>query len=411
MVVNPLVKIRSTRRLRRATVNRFMNLEISSSALPSSHSISIGHGFVRRAVTPGRDESGQVTLLAAMVCFLTAFLAIIAFNTNEAIRNRIIAQNAVDSAASSAALWQARGCNLVQTLNNVHYTANQIAAGLEVASAAACVLAEIPWFTKPPLCALCATLPVIDGTQQALNYTITNIQQVVVNVTPLVAFLNANASARGSGAGTVQQAVAAVASGWLERMGLGSASSLLGSIGGPAGMDIPFPAIYAAPINPASLSLYVDMKKGTKFPWTFTSVVGLVGHGSGKTACPGVYDASYRATKRAGWNGKWGWNDYYFRGNPGYMTWIAGTASRDELLGFGNLAWLNGGHADIDGLRQYTGNGRVGKQLRIPGFLALASSQVEGTPVIDHGDANAKGKLIKVYITSKFPGDSVGILH
>jgi hypothetical protein len=44
-----------------------------------------------------------------------------------------------------------------------------------------------------------------------------------------------------------------------------------------------------------------------------------------------------------------------------------------------------------------------GSQIQIPGYIAIASSQVEGTPVICNGNADAQGHLIKVYLPGNPP--------
>ena len=81
-----------------------------------------------------QDQGGSVLLLTGMMSFLAAILALMALDTSQAIYNRIIAQNAVDGAAKTGALWQARGLNMLQTLNNAHYVFN---AGIYVAEQAA----------------------------------------------------------------------------------------------------------------------------------------------------------------------------------------------------------------------------------------------------------------------------------
>ena len=83
-----------------------------------------------------------------MMVFLVTIFAVIAFDTNMAIHNRILAQNAVDSAAESAALWQARGCNLEQQLNNLHYDVDEAACIAEGVAAGACIAAITP--CSPP---------------------------------------------------------------------------------------------------------------------------------------------------------------------------------------------------------------------------------------------------------------------
>jgi len=75
----------------------------------------------------------------------------------------------------------------------------------------------------------------------------------------------------------------------------------------------------------------------------------------------------------------------------------------------GGLSWLNGGMKNSDYNQNaqqvsqvmWTGaaNGNSGNysgNLQIPAFLAIASSQIEGHPVICHGDADAKPYLITV---------------
>ena len=86
-----------------------------------------GDGFklLNRVEALRSDQRGSLTLLAGMMVFLVTMFGIIALDTNMAIYNRIVAQNAVDSAADSAALWQARGCNLLQNLNNLHYDVDE----------------------------------------------------------------------------------------------------------------------------------------------------------------------------------------------------------------------------------------------------------------------------------------------
>jgi hypothetical protein len=95
------------------------------------------------------------------------------------------------------------------------------------------------------------------------------------------------------------------------------------------------------------------------------------------------------------------------------MTWVAGKTNRDELLGLGSLTWLNGVQSGAPMTNQiYTGTiTRNGTPLTIPAFLAIASSQVEGTPVISHGNVDAQGRIIEVYLSSNSPGTNYWIYH
>lgn len=378
------------------------------------------------------DERGSIMLLAAMMVFVTTMFAVIAFDTNQAIYNRIIAQNAVDSAADSAALWQARGCNLVQLLNNLHYDVDIAACVAESVAAAACVVSvgllvaevipiigQVAHAVRIGTCIACDLLPVIDGAQQAFYTILMPIQEAIVQVTPFLAFANANVCAKGSGADPLLSSVLDAVGSILSKLGLSvpGFDSIAGAISG--GLD--WVPIYAAPLDPSSLKLYVEKKDTDDLPWDFPSWVGEAGDIAGQIGCSDMFYNSVKSgVESAGWDGEWGWDDQYYFGNPGFMTWIAGKKKRDELLGLGNLRWLNGGTSpgEVDywmgqrNVRMYTGSSTSsGNKLTIPAFIALASSQVEGTPVISHGDVNAAGKLIKVYFSSSTEGETFLIYH
>jgi hypothetical protein len=251
-----------------------------------------------------------------------------------------------------------------------------------------------------------------------------------VDITPFLAFGYANACAYGSGANNVfdsaLQTIEEAAS-LIPGVGDLSGSGVSSAIGNVLG-DIP---IYAMPLDPTSLELYVDKKDNDGSPpLKWPEGVGIAGEAAGDIGCEDAepappYPESQESAQEAGWDGDgtWGWNDQYYFGHPGYMTWIAGVTNRDELLHLGNLAWLNGGMKN-SGYQQngeqvsklmWTGpaNGNSGgySKFQIPAYIAIASSQIEGTPVICHGDVDAQGKLIKVYLPDKTPGDDFLIYH
>ena len=367
------------------------------------------------------DESGQMTLVCALMVFLVVVFTAIGGYTNIAIHRRITVQNAVDSAAEAAALWQARGCNLVQGLNNLHYTVNVVAGIAETAASAACVAALVP-ITRPVACPLCATAPYVDAGQQALNYSITNLQQWVVEATPYFAFLAANACAGGSGAEPLGAAVPAAVSEWIKvvdselsysvgaHFGLEPMTKILQDLGNtPALGAIP---VYAAPMDPTSLQLHVGPQQGKSFPWKFPSIVGETADKAGRDACLPVYEPAFQSAVRMGWNSdKWGWNDSYFLGHPGYMTWIAGKNAPEDSMGFSRLVWMSGSRVELDSIQTMYSGSVNGGDLSVPAMLGIASSQVEGTPVVDKGDTDAKGRLINVYLLEQLEGAKLGVLH
>ena len=400
------------------------------------------------------DQRGSVTLLAGMMVFLMTIFGIIAMDTNMAIHNRIVAQNAVDSAADSAALWQARFCNVEQLLNNLHYTVDEAAAIAEGVATGFCIAAvpleivkDIPFCEEVypvwvAACVVCMTLPFIDKVQHLFYDVLMPVQQGFVDAAPFLVFGYANANAYASGANNVilsgTETIAEAGTkitGIFSSTGADQISSAMGSADGIIGQTLGQIPIYAVPLNPDHLKLYVHTNENNGFPLSWPSAVPEIGDAAGNIGCEemdytGIADdgADYTSAIDGGGgdNGRessddehkprWGWNDLYYKGNPGYMTWVAGVTNRDELLHLGGLAWLNGGMKNSD----YTQNGEQVSKLmwtgpangnsggytkfQIPAFIAIASSQVEGHPVICNGDADAKPYLITV--TLPFPSDN-----
>ena len=337
-----------------------------------------GDGFklLNRVEALRSDQRGSLTLLAGMMVFLVTMFGIIALDTNMAIYNRIVAQNAVDSAADSAALWQARGCNLLQNLNNLHYDVDEALGIAEDAAAAACIasavllaaeLAADIFFgagealrpARMVTCGVCDTMPWIDLAQQLFYALIMPVEQAIVDATPYIAFANANACARGSGADTIGNAIGGALNGILSALGINlpGVSSILGGISSVLG-QIP---IYAMPLDPDGFGLfspetkglYVTKKDNNGWPLKQPEWVGIAGQVAGYAACedlgfPPPLEESESYAKDADWDGTYGWDDQYFFGWPGFSTWIAGKKQQGELLGLGNLAWLNGGMKNSD---------------------------------------------------------------
>lgn len=391
------------------------------------------------------DEQGSLTLLAGMMVFLVTIFAIIAFDTNKAIYDRIVAQNAVDSAADSAALWQARFCNLEQQLNNLHYDVDEALCIAEGISAVCCgvavpleVIQDIPicdpeaQVAWDAACVLCDMLPIEDSGQhifyQILIGTSGSVQEDIAYAAPFLAFGYANANAYGSGANNVFDAtfetLGEVAVDGVSMFGVDTTNmtSTIDSINNVVGSTLGQIPIYAAPIDPTRLWLYVSPTNNQQLPEYWPPEVPAAGSALGSIGCAemdydgiaeGVnYDPFDGDQDREGgddYHPQWGWNDQYEYGNPGYMTWIAGVTNRNEILGLGKLVWLNSTTRLTNDITMYYGNVTGNNVLTIPAFLAIASSQVEGGTVIEDGDVNAVGRLIRVYIPTgtNFPGTKI----
>jgi hypothetical protein len=369
------------------------------------------------------DEQGSTTLMAAMMVFLVTIFTVIALNTNKVIYQRMRAQNAADAAADAAALWQARGCNVLQHLNNLHYTVDVTATTLENISGGACMAAAVfqgmiesgvpPLVAvgsagRPVACPICEPLPAIDAAQQFFYKAIKPIRELVVVATPPIAFAAANASAKGAGADGVVEVITQTFTQMANSLGF--TSPVPDFTGGVRGVEGFF---YALPLDPTSLFLHVREKQGEGKPWSFPKNFGSLAEKAGNFGCSDLgFPTAITTAVSSGWDHKWGWHDTYAFGNPGYMTWVAGKASASELLGMGDLRWFNGKTIDAEeASKMYTVKPPGEDKLRIPAILGFASSQVEGRPVVSHGDANARGKLIKVYFPGEKEGEKVWIWH
>ena len=82
--------------------------------------------FVRRRLG---DERGSVGILMAMFAFAVVGMLMMTWNTAQLSKEKMRLQNAADAAALSHAVWQARGMNSIQNLNDEMYAA--LAAGTQ----------------------------------------------------------------------------------------------------------------------------------------------------------------------------------------------------------------------------------------------------------------------------------------
>jgi hypothetical protein len=363
------------------------------------------------------DEGGSVLLLTGLMSFVVAIMALMSLDTSQAIYNRIISQNAADAAAETGALWQARGLNMMQSLNNDHYIFNCLIFGYEwerlgqCANAGPDIISEWRECTEglapPPFGDLGASCPsdeqaVSNDCQACVDAVNANIrqgqvandclqaQQVIADSIPLVANAYASAAAQAAGADDLTDALIGYPA----------------IVAGPLLLSLataPY-ALYARTIPPSTTDLNQHSPvNGNHWPWTW----GFVGLDPSiwKTAAMLDYSISMSAcaidplqfgqwasqiNTSYYWNtGSWGWSDKYYHGVPGYMVWMAGKTGHDELAGLGLLRWMNGGSQapslNYDFLQQgdspvmYTDSALTSSTLSIPTFVALAGSQTEGS--------------------------------
>lgn len=105
--------------------------------------------FLRRRLG---DDSGHVGILMAMALFVVVGMLMMTWNTAQLSKEKMRLQNAADSAALGFCVWQARGMNAVQNINDEMYVALSvadkllmIATGFETAALACEALEWLPF--------------------------------------------------------------------------------------------------------------------------------------------------------------------------------------------------------------------------------------------------------------------------
>ena len=74
------------------------------------------------------SERGSVGVVMALVIFVVMGMMTMTWNTAQLSKAKMRLQNAADSAALAHAVWQARGMNAVQNINDEMYEALSLAA-------------------------------------------------------------------------------------------------------------------------------------------------------------------------------------------------------------------------------------------------------------------------------------------
>lgn len=376
-----------------------------------------------------RDEGGSVLLLSGMMAFLIAIMSLYSMDTSQAVYNRIVAQNASDGAAETAALWQARGLNLLQILNNFHYQCNATIFALESAALVTCTTipeavlgeqgccygGEIFGCDCPGaiegvsgLCTICNSAGTLNDLQNTVATSILDMQAGITYLFPGLAFVYANQVANISGGDNLMDVVPVyvnqTVSEMLQAAGIPIPDSINSSGSSPINnFTSCLPGIYAFPIDPFSVSLNTQSVPGQNWPWKWNlfdlpeevwKTAADAAWEVGKWSCRGddlQFGQWFSSFDDRDSPSDWGWDDKYYQGHPGVMTWMAGKTNQTELAGLGSLRWLNPNPSpppDISywmsqsNLPMYTGPVLTSSALTIPAFVAVASSQVEGTGVI-----------------------------
>ena len=122
-----------------------------------------------------RDERGSVGVLLSFVIFVVVGMLMMTWNTAQLSKEKMRLQNAADAAALEHAIWQARGLNAVQNLNDEAYFSVQtafvlttVAAALETAAKAAELIPFVGVTVVAPTLRLGATI--VGGSGSLLSH-------------------------------------------------------------------------------------------------------------------------------------------------------------------------------------------------------------------------------------------------
>jgi hypothetical protein len=401
------------------------------------------------------DESGSVLLLSGMMSFLIAIMAMYAVDTSQAVYNRITSQNAADSAAETAALWQARGLNVEQQLNDFHYIFNETLFGVEWGLLASCVGADAAVANYVSAVACCASLvgAVFSGGsccedipsdfddaqnmcelckqalpenqyQSTVSSQILEAQQGISDFFPALEVLFASQAAQETGADPVLNVIPAYLSSAVSGLAPFNLPTSLPSVPNlPSSLEL-----YAMPMDPTSVSLNVEQESGEYWPWIWSFLgpdagesdqyVLEAGAAADWLVAEGACATVFVYLSPDGDNPtSWGWSDSYYIGHPGYMTWVAGKTNETELAGLGDLRWLNPNSSapsevsymmGQSNLPWYTGSATGSSILQIPAFVGITSSQVEGTGVTaeDESLVSELGNIIDNLVPTSSSGEA-----
>lgn len=82
--------------------------------------------YLRRLFRLGEDDRGAVFWFGLVILFMALAVFSMTYDTSRFIEKKMIAQNAADAAALEMAVWQSRGLNMIQEINNDIYEIDAI---------------------------------------------------------------------------------------------------------------------------------------------------------------------------------------------------------------------------------------------------------------------------------------------
>jgi len=360
-----------------------------------------------------RDENGQVLLFTALIVLVLVCLIAAVVNVGMMISWKIRTQNAVDAAALGAGIWQARGHNLMQSLNQIHYWMNNLLGLIIIAMAIACY-ASCAFIFNP--CFLCSPLGSVAAAlvefQKVVADVIEQIQDILPDVMPILSLISAQTLAYQNGldnsvlfaiTDTVPYVADYFAPSWLGDLDgyIPDAGSLPDAV-----TDIPI-RVWGFTTDPAEylnpMEIYgMDVEKTDedyKYPYFLfmgegaISAFFMMGWGQGKY----WLDATFHQEEGAG--------------ERPAITFMGGKIKTDAFLG-GLLDW--GGRLKGD-----TGQGG---DFVLPPMLTMCTVQTKGSDmdpggryiggtVPNYSQTDFDSRLKEVHLPGSIDAENLGILH
>ena len=163
-----------------------------------------------------RNEGGQVLFFFAIIAMILVFFTATISDYGMTVTQKIKTQTAVDSAALAAGAWVARGGNIQQMINGIHWDMNYSLAQIitlssDIAMIICIICLALSWI---PFGVGAAFYSVFNATRKIESAIITTcstvhtglegvlepVQKVLVKTTPILALLHSNFAARNNGA-------------------------------------------------------------------------------------------------------------------------------------------------------------------------------------------------------------------
>ena len=164
--------------------------------------------IMRRFKRLETDERGVAFYYTVIIAFFILAVFTMIFDVSKVSEKKMQLQNAADSAALEMAVWQARGLNLVQNLNNEIYDTDNvlailygIAGGMSLVGEAlvdTVILAEIGEAIEAAAAAIARIASNVH--RFIVRYFLVNVRKVYANGTMLMGYVAANQVAKLNGA-------------------------------------------------------------------------------------------------------------------------------------------------------------------------------------------------------------------